>query len=236
MSAIESRNYIATDSDIQKVAGDIIDGVQKIDSGRGTFLKMAVATTQSDLGSEPRLRNAKPKRLNDDEVVLHMKTFQAVAERFYDAVLAVARATVPEPDTMIVRQRTAFARSALSTVRGYIRAGNDIRTLAAARCTKASLATPRTRRTMTVQAMRRRAERTATDLIALAENLNAANHEIAQTVVGPIIAQLINASGISTDSIKDQSRAIAESVPFHTKTDVFVPINLEAFRQFRKAA
>lgn len=190
---IEVKNYIAkTAADIEKVAAGIIDGDIQAATSRGTYLKMVVATVQAELDSPPRQNTRKVAKLDAPSITAHMTAFQAVAERFYKAVVRVAQNTVPAPDANLVRSRTAFARSAASTVRGYIRGGNDIRALAAARTTKASLATPHKRRKASVAAMARRAQRMATELTALVKTLDAADHGEAVKAMAPIVEGLSN--------------------------------------------
>lgn len=236
MTNIESKSYVATPSDIAKLAGDIIDNTQRVESGRGTYLKALVATTRAALGAEPRQRNGRAERLDAEAIAEHLKALDAVHLSFYAAVLQVAQNTVPDPDKALIRSRTRFAVSAASTLRGFIRAGNDVRALAAHKVTKAALATPRTRRKLTVEALSKRATKLASELETIARNLNAANRQIAHDVLAPVLARLAEASGATANATKDHDKAVAENLPFHTRTGVFVPISLSAAREARKAA
>lgn len=233
---IESKHYVATQADIEKLAGVIIDSDQKVTSCRGTYLKALVATTQHELGAPPRQRNGKSERLTEAEVAAHLKAFQTVSDRFYAVVMQVAKATVPDPDKALLRQRTAFARSAASTVRGYIRAGNDIRVLAAHKVTKAALASPVRRRRLTVDSLKNRATKLAAELERIAKNLSAANREIAQETLAPVLARLAAASGATAHATRDPEKAMEEGIALHTKTGFFVPIDLTAAREARRLA
>ena len=198
--SLEKKQFIATDTDIEKLAASVIDADQTASENRGRYLKALVATTQRELGAEPRQRNGNGPRLNAEAVAAHLKAFQAVSDRFYAACVKVAQATVPDPDKALTRRRTAFARSASSTVRGYIRGGNDITLLAAHKATKAALATPVLRRKSSVDSMKKRAVRMAGDIEALARKLHAANREAARETFGPLLAHLSKIAGASAST------------------------------------
>lgn len=231
---IQGKNFIATPSDIEKLAGTIMDSELAASGGRGTYLKALIGTVQHELGSPTRQRNVRAERLDKETIQAHLKAFQAVFERFHETVVRVAEAIVPAPDAELLRSRTGFSRSAGSTVRGFIRAGNDIRSLAAHKATKAALATPRGRRRITVESMKRSATRLAGMLQAVARNLHAANRETAAEVLGPILAELAKASGALEHATKDVEKATEERLPLQTSTGVFVPIDFATAR--RRAA
>jgi hypothetical protein len=234
--SIETNQYIATAADVEKLAHTILTADQAVQGGRGTYLKALVATTQAELGSPPRMRNTRADRIEGDDLMAHTKAFETVFQRFHEAVVKAAEALEPKPDKDELRSRTAFSRSAGSTVRGFIRAGNDIRALAAHKVTKASLATPRTRRKFSVDALKKRAVSATEQLAAIIKNLTAANSAEGRETVQTIMAQLAAASGIANHTSKDVEKAIEAGEAFHTKTGVFLPISLEAVREQRKAA
>lgn len=222
---LAARNYVATPADVERLAGEIIDGAQRSDLGRGTYLRALVATTQAELGSGPRQRAGKSSRLHASEVAEHLKAFQAMFTRFHAACVKVARATVPEPDTALLRSRTGFSRSAGSTVRGYIRAGGDIRMLAAARVTKAALATPQRKRKADPAALRRSAERTAATLEQLAKRLAAADPGAAAEALRPVLARLAVAAGVTENTTRDASKAADEGLAWAAKRgSIYVPV------------
>lgn len=235
--SLQSRQFIGTPAEAEKLIADIIDGDQKVSSGRGNYMKMMVATTQAELDSPPRSRNVRADRLSDEEVVVHLAALQAVFERFHAIVIRVAENTIPDPDKELIRKRTAFSRSAGSTVRGYIRAGNDIRALAAAKVTKAALATPRKKRKFTVDLMKRRATSLGAELEKLAKTLFTANAETAQEVLGPMIARLAVAAGSTERATRDADKAMEENLPFHGKKGTFyMPLDIAAARNGQRLA
>lgn len=233
---IETNQYIATATEVEKLARTILDADGLSTGGRSTYFKAVVATTQAELGSGPRMRNAKAAKLDEAEVTAHLKAFETVAARFHDAVLKAAQEIQPKPTSDELRSRTAFSRSALSTVRGYIRGGNDVRALAAHKATKRALATPMSKRKFTVEILKARATALSEKLAEVAKNLHAANREEAAKVMQGVLAQLTVAAGLSAHMTRDADKAIEASEPFSTKSDVFIPINLAAVREQRKVA
>jgi hypothetical protein len=234
--SIETNQYIASAADVEKLAHTILEADITATGARGTFLKAVVGTTQAELGSPPRMRNTKGEKLDEETTKAHLAAFENVAKRFTEAVNKAAQAMEPKPDADMMRSRTAFARSALSTVRGFIRASGDIRALAAHKVTKASLATPKTKRKFSVDALKKRAVSMGEQLMSIAKNLQAANSAEARETVTTIMAQLAKAAGIAEHTTKDVDKAIEAGEAFHTKTGVFFPINLAAIREQRAAA
>jgi hypothetical protein len=233
---IETNQYIATALDVEKLATEILTADQTAQGGRGTYLKALVGTTQAELGSPPRMRNVKAEKVEGDDAVAHLKAFELVFKRFHDAVVKAAEAVEPKPDSETLRARTAFSRSAGSTLRGYIRAGNDVRAIAAHKVTKAALATPRTKRKFSVDALKKRAVDAAGTLAGIVKNLQAANSAEAKEAVTAILAQLAQAAGMTQHTSKDVEHAVEAGEAFHTKTGIFLPISLDAVREQRRAA
>jgi hypothetical protein len=193
---IESKNFIASEKDIETLAGEILDADQTAASRRGIYLKAAVATFQAEVKSPPRQRNVDAKRLTSAEIEEHLKVFEDIATRFHAAVMRVAEATVPAPDALLLRRRTTFSRSALSTIRGYIRAGNDLRAVAAHKVTKGALATPMRKRKPSVDQLGRRAGNLASELQKIAKRLVATDRAVALELLRPMLQQLAIAAGM----------------------------------------
>lgn len=133
MRNLESRGYLATDNDVVNMAESAIAGSR----APATYLRVLVAATIAALGAEP-LQRTRARTLNDPKPQL--AALAVVHERFYTIVLRVA-ATVPVGKER--NRATNFARSSISTLRAWIRAGNDITGLVPAKVTKASLAIKR---------------------------------------------------------------------------------------------
>lgn len=141
---LESKNYIATDADIAKIARAIASADTEADSGRASYLKVLIATTQHELdpAAPVRVRTTKSAKLNEAETEKQLAALAAVHERFYSIILKETSALIGEGKgrAVEVNRLTNFARTALYSVRTWVRAGKDITSLAPARVTKSSLA------------------------------------------------------------------------------------------------
>lgn len=218
--SLETKHYVATAADIKALADAAITGEQSVVVSRGAYLRALVATTQAELGAEPRQRAGRSMRLPKADIPAHMDAFNAVAKRFYAVVAEVAKAIDPAPDNAAFRTRTAFARSAASTVRGFIRAGRDIRAIVAERVTKGALRVGPSGRKLTVAQLERRAQRLTAALEDVARKLTGADAEAARKALMPAFALLAKASGATTDP----RAARAEHRPLRSKDGFFVPM------------
>lgn len=235
MTTLETRHFVASASDVASIAAAVFSADQQSIEGRTTYMKAMVATVQAELGSKPRLRNGTAPKLSTEDTALHLKAFEAVATRFLDAVTEAALKANPDAKGLGLASMTGFARSSASTLRSYIRANNDIRALAAGSVSKRALAVPRTRRRLTADALKRRLERVKDDVLAITKNLMALNKADAQAALAPLIGALVKAAGMADKPARDANTAEAERRPWHTKTGVFVPIDLSVERQRRAA-
>jgi hypothetical protein len=217
--SIESRNFIATDADIAKIAAQAIDGETRSTEARGLFFKALIATTQHELGSPPRVRNVKTDKLTAEDIAAHLLTFEGIAKRFCEKAREVAANTVPS-DVETLRSRTRKFYSAASTVRGYIRAGGDIRGIAAHKATKGSLATPRTKRKANPEMLKRRAGVLGAELERIAKALNGDARE----VLAPLLAKLGAIAGRGAKATRDPAEAMSEHRALSTKAGTFFPI------------
>lgn len=222
--SIESKNYVATPADVERLAVDVFNADSKGIAGRTTYLRALVGTVQAELGAPPRKRTGAEAPTTEEECAAHLKAFDVVALRFYTAVLSGAKTAAPGANNDALRSMTGFARSAASTVRGYIKAMKDIRLLAAKSVTKRALAVPRTRRKLTVPIMRGRISRLQTVLLETARNLFASNRESAREILTPLLAELAKAMGLAEHTTKRADVAEAEHRPWQTKTGVFIPL------------
>ncbi len=119
IQSIESAHYVATDMQIEQLTIQVTQGT----AASGTYLKALVGTTQAEL---------KAKRRGNP-----MAAMESVHERFYAAVLrSVAPGDVAMPERI---RRATFARSSATTLRRYIEAGLNLRTLPASEVTKGML-------------------------------------------------------------------------------------------------
>lgn len=239
MSTLESRGFVASDSDITAIATTVLSAAAADETGRSNYLKTLIATTQKALGGEPRQRTGKATKLDDAATLEQLKALQEVHERFYAIVLKAAGDVVPsgtkDRGTQINR-KSNFARTALSAVRGWVRAGNDITALAAKGATKASLAVePATPRVPSPGALKTRAEgeskRLVATLMALADADRKAAVEEMQLLFGQLADQM---AALGIKPTRDMDQAMRENVPFRAKSTIFIPTATQVIRQQSK--
>ena len=192
--ALENKDFVATDEDITRLAQSVLTASQESDSSRRTYLKTLIATTQQTIGVAPRMRTSKDVKASPEEVRAQIAALNTVHERFYALVTQVAQESVPagtKDRGVQINRMTNFARTALSAVRRWVRAGNDITALAAHAVTKASLAVPAPRsKRPSAAALKARARRTAGDLIQTYRLWGKADKEAATDALRAMIAAL----------------------------------------------
>lgn len=142
MSSLESKNYVATPEDVARITRDVLEAHKLRTGGVATYLSALIATTIAELGENPRQRTASATdKLSAEETAEQLAALDKVHTRFYAVVVKTAREKIEGPDRggLILNRRTGFARSSMSTVRKWVRHGNDITSLVPGRTTKAML-------------------------------------------------------------------------------------------------
>lgn len=136
-------HWVANEHEVETLAHERYVNAGNVTLADGTYLRVLVVETQSKLG-RPRGRGVKPNA-KDQLAVL-----EAAHARFYPSVLKGI--TTPElalDDSIDTKERqkralernarSAFARSAKSTLAAYVEAGGDLRVLEVAAVTKDAL-------------------------------------------------------------------------------------------------
>jgi len=127
---------------------------------------------------------------------------------------------------------TNWARTALRDVRGYVRAGNDIRALAATKLTRNQLRVKATPRPLGPAALRRRLVDRGKEMVAAALELididpGAARAEL-ELIMAQIATQVLNLSGRAT---KNAQEAASQHKPLRVRSTLFVPTETQVVRQ-----
>jgi len=159
---------------------------------------------------------------------VQLKALTAVHERFYTIVTEVVTEALEgtKDKAMELNRRTNFARTALGSVRAWIRAGGDITSLAPATATKAMLAVESegTKAPPSAQALKSRAESQSQGLLTTFEGLatsdKAAAIEQMSMVLGQLTSRLLSMGVVST---KDPGLSFTEHRPLRIGKHVFVP-------------
>jgi hypothetical protein len=220
-STLESRNYVATDADIIGLAGGMLKGQSATDSLPREYLRATIATTIAGLDAPQRARFGKVVKIDAAEQTRQLGELEKVIARFYPLVLKKYQdETPPGPKRAEeINSKTNWARGAHRDVRNWIRAGNDLRTVAAARAIKASLAvTPRVRPPNPLR-VKRRVERTSKDLVAGVMELATVDKAAAvaeiELLMNQLQSQLLELG--TSKPTNDPKQAVAEHRPLRMK-------------------
>lgn len=139
---INAKTYVASAADITKLMTERLAGESAFKRSSSTYLRALIGTTQDRLGVTVLRSPRKPAEYDAAE----LEVLEAVHQEFYEAVLAVAKATPIEPEEtrdkpLVIGSRAGFARSAYSTVRSWmVRGKHSLSGIVAAKATKAQMA------------------------------------------------------------------------------------------------
>lgn len=226
--SIETKNYVATASDIRALASTIVGATAEVITGRTTYLRALVATTQAELHATPRKNaTAKPKHLKGSEIAAQLAALVAVHDRFYAAVLEACEEGLSGKDKALeLNRRSNFARTALYAVRSYIRAGHDITYVVAARTTKVTLAVSRPPRRASARSLKSRMEARSKALMVTALELSDVDKVTAvaeiELLLGQLAAQL---ASLGVQSTRDAATSAKTGAPLAIRGRVFVPVS-----------
>src|SRR6266498_1194497 len=94
-TSLEQRNYVATDADIDHLAGDMLTAQGLFDTVPRIYLRSVVATTIDELGAPQRARAGKVVKIDEAEQARQMEALEKVLGRFYPRVVAKMSDNLP---------------------------------------------------------------------------------------------------------------------------------------------
>lgn len=230
---LEARNYLATDADISNLASGMRESQSATDTIPRTYLRAVIAVTIEALGAEQRQRNGKVVKLDEDEQARQLEALEKTLARFYPLVVKRYNDGLPPGPKRAeeLNRLTNWARSAALVVRNWIRAGNDLRTVAAAKATKASLAVTPRARAPSPGRIKARVERASKDLIARMLELASVDRATAiseiELAIGQLAAQL---EELGVKPTRDAGEAAKEHRPLRVGKSVFFPTQTQIVR------
>lgn len=231
-NTLESRGHVATEDDIRTLASDFVAALSSANGSKLHYLRALIGTTVHELGAPSRQRSIQGAKIKDDDVrTQHLAALESVHGRFYTVIketTAKELAHLPSAGGKRgdeVNRKCNYARTALYAIRGWMRAGNDITTLAPGKVTKESLDIPnRPRRRPSTSRLTTRAESQTRMLFATMKTLAAVDKEAAagelDALMKRIAAMAVELRGAAT---KDPRRASAEGVPLRAAGQLFMP-------------
>lgn len=219
---------LLTDDQVRMLTRQILQARVAAESGTGSYLQGLVHTVQVELGVTPRVNPVHIKKLTEEGIKVQLTALQAVHNRAYAIVLEVCAENLLPGKTRAqeLNRRSNFARTAMSVVRRWIRAGKDITCCAASKISKASLRVEVDRtRQASPRVLTRRVEKGITELIDRATILAAVDKATAVVQLESALSKIVTMlSAIGAQpATKDAARALAERIPFETKQGLFYP-------------
>ncbi len=218
---LEDKNYVATEDDIAKLTQTIVAADGQASGGRASYLRVLVAVTQKELGAEVRQRTGKAARLAADETAKQLAALALVHERFYSVIVKVTGDSL-SPGTkgraVEINRLTNFARTAMSAIRSWVKAGNDITALAPAKVSKSSLSvTLRKAGRPSVKVLRNRTESLSKTLMSTVKTLSSVDKataiEAIQATMQTLSDHLVKLGFVSTRKIAPAMKMLMRPLP-----------------------
>jgi len=247
---LENTQYVATPADIKALTKEQLSAITVSVRSKVTYLRALIATTQNSLGLVPRVRSVgQPVKVPKETIKEQLVALETVHEGFYASVLeAIEESPLGEDEkpksgrgsaNAIKTRRATFARSAMSTVRSWIKHGHDLANLSAAKATKTSLTIKggqgRTRKVSPkrlIKAAQKQTQILVATLLQLAETDKAGAAVEYQNVMGMLSDQMVKLGVAAT---RDAAVAIAEHRPLTVgrgkNATVFIPTATHVLRQ-----
>lgn len=231
MSTLESRNYVATDADIDHLADEMYTAQNHLDTVPRVYLRSTVATTIHELGEPVRMRMGKTEKIDEAEQTRQMAAFEKVIARFYPRVVERMSKNLPatKDRAKILNSKTNWARSAHVVVRNWIRAGYSLTTLAPGRLIRAHMEGAArsgvATRAPSAARIKARVERESKAVVAgvmeLATLDKAAAIQEIQLLLGQLTGQL---EELGVTATKDAREATSEHRPLKVGRQTFFPV------------
>lgn len=239
--SLQSRGYVATPTDIEKLAREILHARTLDFTARGEFLRAVAATTIDRLGARQRQRTGTGDPLTEKAKGEQLEALETVYKPFYAAVVKAAKESMTErgeAGSKKLNAETTFARSSVTALRNWIRAGNDITLLAASRLKRDMLKVDTGRkRAASPNTLERQTLKAAETLTGRAKALAAADKDMAikslQTVMQAIAGMLLE---IGSSPTTKSDVATVEHRPLKIGADIFWPASRPERAQLRLAS
>lgn len=234
---VKVKDFVADASQIKTLTTSLLSATAAIYTSRTTYLRFLAGTTIAELGAKPRVHQGRPPKVTPETLALQLVALEAVHERFYAAVTEAASINLPGPTLRAkeLNRRTNFARTAVGSLRRWMKAGNDITTLVVGKVTKRSLVVERAVRPQTAGRLKTRAENNSKALMATVLELSgvdkAAALEEIELLIGQLATQRIELGGMTT--VRPQ-KGMHEGLPFKAGGHTFYPVTeTQVIRQQR---
>jgi hypothetical protein len=232
--------YLTDAAGVESLASHYASALSIGQSIRNSYLRVLVAGVQQELGQDPRM-TARGKAGAVD-VQEGLAAVRKVHAEYYAAVLrGVTTKDITDEDGLRKQERklrakernrrSNFARSALSLLRAYVKAGGNPRSIVVPTATKAQLAAyvakhqeikePAVRSSRIALAVNR--------VLEIAEAVKSDDQAEAVALVQSAIASLSHRVGEWTKTTTSSPRkAVAQGIMLRTRQGIFWPVGMEA--------
>lgn len=243
---IEKAHFVTTPADILALTKERLVAIGTTNRSGTTYLRALLGTTLSHLGLKPRQRQqGHPPKMKDEEQRRQLKGLEEIHLSFYEQVLkAIDETPLTDEDLpksgrtspkAVKTRRATFARTSMSMLRGWVRAGRSLDVLPPDKVTKWSLVIKdgtKRKRAVSPKRLATKIEKQSKELIinilALSEtDKDTALREL-QTTIGILTDQYVKLGATVT---RDSAVAIAEQRPLRIKSTVFIPTATQVLRQ-----
>lgn len=188
--SLESKHYLASSTEVEAITKAVLEARATGGESRASYLKVLVAKTRERLGMPPRQRHAPAiGHLSTQKRDEHVAALKSVHKELYAIVDATVRSLGRTGKTL--NRDTNFARTAVSTVKSWIRVGGDIARLAPGMVTKSYLATvARSTKKTSPKVLTNRVRKYADRFMLQVVKLDDLNRDIARAALDDVIAKL----------------------------------------------
>lgn len=246
LTKIEKAHFITTPADIHDLTKERLNAIGTTNRSGTTYLRALLATTLDALGLEPRQRSqGHPPKMKPEDQKSQLAGLEATHTSFYEQVLkAIDETPLTEDDIpktgrtspkAVKTRRANFARSAMSMLRGWVRAGRSLDALPPTKVTKWSLVIhhgTKRQRALSPKRLAAKAVKQSKELVTTLLALSDVDKEVAlreiQTTIGILSDQYVKLGAHAT---RDSAIAVAEQRPLKIKGTVFVPTATQIMRQ-----
>jgi hypothetical protein len=205
---ISANDFNATPVEIGQLTRVLLAGTNAVDTGRVTYLRCLVDTTQRAMKLKAKIRPGRERSLEQAERDAQFAALIVTHEAFYGAV--VKAVTEEGAKGKELNRQTNFARTALYAVRTWLRAGHDLGHLIPSQVTKTALHVEREIRPLSPRRMLSRVERESKKLFASVIGLIEVDPKAAVTEIGALVGQLEHElTQLTKKAPKEKVRAVA---------------------------
>jgi hypothetical protein len=233
---MSKQNFIGTEASVRQMVRTALHG----DAIQQTYLRTLVGTVIAELGAEARTNAATGRRpkLSDEDQVKQLAAADAVYARWEPIIedeveRSLTADNIPAKERATVKnRRTNIYRTAIYTVRRYIKAGKDITAVPPAKASKSAMKVDTTARPTTPRRLKGRVERRSKAFMAAVLELSESDPQAAVSEIDTLIGQLATQlASLGVEAVRSPAKAVTQHKPLKVGSTVFLPSESAILRQ-----